>query len=231
MDNGDGLLHLLNKGLTVLSRKLKMTTSQQYSTSLLSSVLHGSMLGSRNDTGTMSSLKTCPSGNDLKLNLACLLMVLGKVISPIIESLSKKYPHMTTFKVDIHQHQKSGDSNECKPMAKSWPESAGSEVSPLKLQQFTSFKMRKRLTKRLCGKALQYQELLISRISPKFKLLRGDRDEALTMDAGTGFSSQVYELSPHFLHKIRQPMKKVFRLEEEVRILTDVPGWKVGKSV
>ena len=25
---------------------------------------------------------------------------------------------------------------------------------------------------------------------------------ALIMDAGTGFSSQVYELSPHFLHKV-----------------------------
>ncbi|KAI3917508.1 hypothetical protein MKW98_021270, partial [Papaver atlanticum] len=93
---------------------------------------------------------------------------------------------------------------------------------------------------------------------------------ALIMDAGTGFSSQVYELSPHFLHKVTmegspmykiekklgkggfghskkrnmlpgegfslcfkpkrmkdsQPMKKVFRLEEEARIMIDVPGWK-----
>ncbi|RZC52426.1 hypothetical protein C5167_020851, partial [Papaver somniferum] len=121
---------------------------------------------------------------------------------------------------------------------------------------------------------------------------------ALIMDAGTGFSSQVYELSPHFLHKVSSfytifqslgkfllfsvkgdiltlslallipkkvtmegsPMYKiekklgeggfgnskkrsmlpgeVFSIcfkpkrmkEEEARIMTDVPGWKVGES-
>ncbi|RZC65158.1 hypothetical protein C5167_008849 [Papaver somniferum] len=65
------LVHLIlslstqNKGLTVLSRKLKMITCRQSSTSLLS----------------------------------------GKLISPIIESLSKKYPHVMTFKVDIDQEE------------------------------------------------------------------------------------------------------------------------------
>ncbi|XP_026427202.1 thioredoxin O2, mitochondrial-like [Papaver somniferum] len=31
--------------------------------------------------------------------------VLGKLISPVIESLSKKFPHVTTFKVGIDQEE------------------------------------------------------------------------------------------------------------------------------
>jgi hypothetical protein len=44
---------------------------------------------------------------------------------------------------------------------------------------------------------------------------------ALIMDAGTGFSSQVYELSHYFLHKVRN-----FDSAYPLDLLLSVSGWK-----
>lgn len=55
---------------------------------------------------------------------------------------------------------------------------------------------------------------------------------AIIMDAGTGFTSQVYELSPHFLHKvwaITQPL--CYELEDHFLICLPFLLFRIGSWI